>query len=100
MLTGLKSSSRPNIRRRRVVTVQALAESFRLGSKPLVLILARKADGAIDQDTDQGKAIRSKILNLSRSQRWNVQTVAITCNWKVGRSHCCRATCHRQIASP
>jgi pimeloyl-ACP methyl ester carboxylesterase len=32
-----------------------------------VLILARKADGAIDQDTEKGKAIRSKILNLSRS---------------------------------
>ena len=45
----------------------ATSGKFPLDSKPLVLILARKADGAIDQDTEKGKAIRSKILNLSRS---------------------------------
>jgi pimeloyl-ACP methyl ester carboxylesterase len=51
-----------------LATVQAATGGkFALDSKPLVLILARKADGAIDQDTQKGKVIRSKILNLSRS---------------------------------
>jgi pimeloyl-ACP methyl ester carboxylesterase len=51
-----------------LATVQAATSGrFPLGSKPLVLILARKADGAIDQDTEKGKAITSKILNLSRN---------------------------------
>jgi pimeloyl-ACP methyl ester carboxylesterase len=51
-----------------LATVQhATSGEFPLDSKPLVLIAARKADGLIDQDTEKGKAIRSKILNLSRT---------------------------------
>jgi len=51
-----------------LVTVQhATSGKVPLDSKPLVLIAARKADGLIDQDTEKGKAIRSKILNLSRT---------------------------------
>jgi pimeloyl-ACP methyl ester carboxylesterase len=51
-----------------LATVQAATSGrFPLDSKRLVLILARKADGAIDQDTEEGEAIRSKIMNLSRS---------------------------------
>ena len=51
-----------------LATVQhAASGEFPLDSKPLVLIAARKADGLIDQDTEKGKAIRSKILNLSRT---------------------------------
>lgn len=51
-----------------LATVQAATNGkFPLDSKPLVLIAARKADGAIDQDTEKGKTIRSKILRLSRS---------------------------------
>ncbi len=51
-----------------LATVQAATSGkFPLDSKPLVLIVARKADGAMDQDTEKGKAIRSKILDLSRS---------------------------------
>lgn len=49
-------------------TVQHAARGkFPLDSRPLVLIAARKADGLIDQDTEKGKAIRSKILNLSQT---------------------------------
>lgn len=47
----------------------ATSGEFPLDSKPLVLIIARKAEGAFDQDTEKGKAIRSKILNLSRSSK-------------------------------
>ena len=51
-----------------LATVQhATSGKVPLDSKPLVLIAARKADGLIDQDTEKGKAIRSKILNLSRT---------------------------------
>jgi pimeloyl-ACP methyl ester carboxylesterase len=51
-----------------LTTVQAATNGrFPLDSKRLVLILARKADGAMDQDTEKGHAIRSRILNLSRS---------------------------------
>jgi len=46
---------------------QATSGKVPLDSKPLVLIAARKADGLIDQDTEEGKAIRNKILNLSRT---------------------------------
>jgi hypothetical protein len=45
----------------------AVSGEFPLDSKPLVLIAVRKADGLIDQDMEKGKAIRSKILNLSRT---------------------------------
>ena len=51
-----------------LATVQhAASGKFPLDSKPLVFIAARKADWLIDQDTEKGKAIRSKILNLSRT---------------------------------
>lgn len=51
-----------------LATVQrATSGKFPLDSKPLVLVVARKADGVIDQDTEKGKAIRTKILNLSRA---------------------------------
>jgi len=51
-----------------LATVQAATSGkFPLDSRPLVLIVARKADGAMDQDTDKGKTIRSKILGLSRT---------------------------------
>lgn len=51
-----------------LATVQAVTSGeFPLDSKPLVLIVARKADGAMDQDTEKGEAIRSKVLRLSRS---------------------------------
>jgi pimeloyl-ACP methyl ester carboxylesterase len=51
-----------------LATVQgATSGQFPLDSKPLVLIAARKADGALDQNTEKGKAIRSDILNLSRN---------------------------------
>jgi pimeloyl-ACP methyl ester carboxylesterase len=45
----------------------ATSGEFPLDSKPLVLIVARNADGAFDQDSEKGKEIRSKILKLSRS---------------------------------
>lgn len=49
-----------------LATVQAAtAGKFPLNDKPLVLIIARHADGAFDQDTEKGKAIRSRILGLS-----------------------------------
>lgn len=51
-----------------LATVQAaISGKFPLDSKPLVLIVARKADGAMNQGTEKGKAIRSKILSLSRT---------------------------------
>jgi hypothetical protein len=51
-----------------LATVQAATTGkFPLDSKPLVLIAARKADGAWDQNTEKGKAIRSDILHLSRN---------------------------------
>jgi pimeloyl-ACP methyl ester carboxylesterase len=51
-----------------LATVQAATiGKFPLESKPLVLIAARRADGALGQDTDKGKEIRSKILDLSRN---------------------------------
>lgn len=51
-----------------LVTVQAATGGkFPLDSKPLVLIAARKADGAWDRNTEKGKAIRSEILGLSRN---------------------------------
>ena len=50
-----------------LATVQAATSGrFPLDSKPLVLIAARKADSALDQNTERGKAIRSNILGLSR----------------------------------
>jgi hypothetical protein len=45
----------------------ATSGKFPLDGRPLVLIVARKADGAMDQDTEKGKAIRSKIPSLSRT---------------------------------
>jgi pimeloyl-ACP methyl ester carboxylesterase len=51
-----------------LATVQAATSGkFPLDSKPLVLIAARKADGALDQNTAKGQAIRSEILHLSRN---------------------------------
>ena len=51
-----------------LATVQrATSGQFPLDGKPLVLVTARKADGVIDQDTEKGKTIRTKILNLSRT---------------------------------
>jgi pimeloyl-ACP methyl ester carboxylesterase len=47
-------------------TVQSATRGdFPLDDTPLVIIAARKADGAIDKDTKKGQAIRSKILKLS-----------------------------------
>jgi pimeloyl-ACP methyl ester carboxylesterase len=51
-----------------LATVQAATSGkFPFDSKPLVLIAAGKADGALDQNTEKGKAIRSDILHLSRN---------------------------------
>jgi len=51
-----------------LATVQrATSGQFPLDSKPLILVTAQKADGAIDQDTEKGKTIRTEILNLSRT---------------------------------
>jgi pimeloyl-ACP methyl ester carboxylesterase len=51
-----------------LATVQAATTGkFPLDSKPLVLIAAQKADGAWDQNTEKGKAVRSDILHLSRN---------------------------------
>jgi pimeloyl-ACP methyl ester carboxylesterase len=49
-----------------LATVQAATRGeFPLDRKPLVLIAARRG-GAMGQDTEKGKTIRSKILSLSR----------------------------------
>jgi pimeloyl-ACP methyl ester carboxylesterase len=45
----------------------ATSGKFPLDSKPLVLIAARHTDGALGQNTEKGRMIRSKILRLSRS---------------------------------
>jgi pimeloyl-ACP methyl ester carboxylesterase len=51
-----------------LTTVQAATSGkFPLGSRPLVLIVARKADADMGQDTEKGKAIRTKILSLSKN---------------------------------
>jgi pimeloyl-ACP methyl ester carboxylesterase len=50
-----------------LATVQAATTgTFPLGNIPLVLIAARNSDAAMDQETEKGKNIRSKILALSR----------------------------------
>ncbi|MBZ5682216.1 MAG: alpha/beta hydrolase [Acidobacteriia bacterium] len=49
-----------------LVTVQAATSGeFPLESKPLVLIAARRG-GALGEETEEGKTIRSKVLSLSR----------------------------------
>jgi len=49
-----------------LATVQtATRGEFPLDSKPLVLVVARRG-GAMGEDTDKGKMIRSKVLSLSR----------------------------------
>jgi pimeloyl-ACP methyl ester carboxylesterase len=51
-----------------LASVQAATSGkFPLDGKPLVLIAARRADGAWDQNTEKGKGIRSHILHLSRN---------------------------------
>jgi pimeloyl-ACP methyl ester carboxylesterase len=49
-----------------LATVQAATRGeFPLDSKPLVLVVARRG-GAMGEDTEKGKMIRSKVLGLSR----------------------------------
>jgi hypothetical protein len=49
-----------------LATVQAATRGeFPLDSKPLVLIAARRG-GAMGEDTEKGKTIRSNVLRLSR----------------------------------
>ncbi len=50
-----------------LATVQAATRGpFPLDSKPLVIIAARRGDGALGQDTPKGKTVRSEVLGLSR----------------------------------
>ncbi len=50
-----------------LATVQAATRGpLPLDSKPLVIIAARRGDGALGQDTPKGKTVRSEVLGLSR----------------------------------